>query len=46
VVTVVAITDENGADSPQFGPLVRKTDDRFTINKVSADVPDPSRLNR
>jgi transposase len=45
IVAAVAITDENGGDSPQFGPLVRKTAEGFTINEVSADMAYSSRLN-
>ena len=45
VVAAVAITDENGGDSPQFGPLVKKTAEGFTINEVSADLAYSSRLN-
>jgi transposase len=45
VVAAVAITDENGADTPQFGPLVKKTAEGFTINEVSADLAYSSKLN-
>ncbi|MEI2763320.1 MAG: transposase [Methanothrix soehngenii] len=45
VVAAVAITDENGADSPQFGPLIKKTATGFTIDEVSADMAYSSRLN-
>jgi transposase len=45
IVAAVAITDENGGDSPQFGPLVRKTAEGFTINEVSADMAYSSRNN-
>ena len=45
IVAAVAITDSNGGDSPQFGPLVKKTSDGFTINEVSADMAYSSRLN-
>jgi len=45
IVAAVAITDENGGDSPQFGPLVRKTSEGFTINEVSADMAYSSRNN-
>jgi len=45
IVAAVAITDSNGGDSPQFGPLVRKTSEGFTINEVSADLAYSSRLN-
>jgi transposase len=45
IVAAVAITDGNGGDSPQFGPLVRKTSEGFTINEVSADMAYSSRDN-
>ena len=45
VVAAVAITDANGGDSPQFGPLVKKTAEGFTLNEVSADMAYSSRLN-
>jgi len=45
VVAAVAITDSNGGDSPQFGPLVKKTAEGFAINEVSADMAYSSRLN-
>jgi transposase len=45
IVAAVAITDENGGDSPQFGPLVRKTSEGFTIDEVSADMAYSSRNN-
>ena len=45
VVAAVAITDANSNDSPQFGPLVRKTASGFTINEISADRAYSSRLN-
>jgi transposase len=37
IVTSVEITDSNGADCPQFEPLVNDTAKRFQINQVSAD---------
>ena len=45
VVAAVAITDASGGDSPQFGPLVKKTAEGFTLNEVSADMAYSSRLN-
>ena len=45
VVAAVAITDGNSNDSPQFGPLVKKTAEGFTLNEVSADMAYSSRLN-
>lgn len=45
VVAAVAITDAYSNDSPQFGPLVRKTARGFTLNEVSADMAYSSRLN-
>jgi transposase len=46
IVAAVAITEANGGDSPQFGPLVKKTAEGFTINEVSADLAYSSELNR
>jgi transposase len=38
VITAVRITEENGADSPQFIPLVSETADTgFIMNEVTAD---------
>ncbi|MCK9442435.1 MAG: transposase [Methanothrix sp.] len=45
IVAAVAITDSNGGDSPQFGPLVRKTSEGFIIDEVSDDMAYSSRLN-
>ncbi|MCX6778127.1 MAG: transposase [Candidatus Micrarchaeota archaeon] len=46
VITAVEVTGENGADSPQFAPLVKTTADRgFTIQEVSADKAYSSRQN-
>jgi transposase len=45
IVAAVAITKEDGGDSPQFGPLIKKTSEGFTINEVSADMAYSSRLN-
>jgi len=45
VVAAVAITDAYSNDSPQFGPLVKKTAEGFTINEISADLAYSSRLN-
>ena len=45
VVASVAITDAYSNDSPQFGPLVKKTAQGFTINEISADMAYSSRLN-
>jgi len=45
VVAAVAITDAYSNDSPQFGPLVKKTAQGFTINEISADMAYSSRLN-
>jgi transposase len=45
VVAAVAITDAYSNDSPQFGPLVIKTAEGFTINEISADLAYSSRLN-
>jgi len=45
VVAAVAITDAYSNDSPQFGPLVKKTAQGFAINEISADMAYSSRLN-
>lgn len=45
IVADVIITDEYGADSPQFEPLVRGTAQGFKINEVSADGIYSSRRN-
>ena len=45
VVAAVAITDAYSNDSPQFGPLVKKTAQGFTINEISADRAYSSRIN-
>jgi len=45
IVAAVAITDEDGADSPQFGPLIKKTAKGFAINEVTADLAYSSRVN-
>jgi transposase len=45
VVAAVAITDAYSNDSPQFGALVRKTAEGFTIGEISADRAYSSRQN-
>jgi transposase len=45
IVAAISITKEDGGDSPQFGPLIKKTSEGFTINEVSADMAYSSRLN-
>ena len=45
VVAAVAITDAYSNDSPQFGPLIKKTSNGFTINEVTADLAYSSRAN-
>ncbi len=45
IVTAVSITHDNSNDSPQFGPLVKKTAQGFTIDEVSADLAYSSRVN-
>jgi transposase len=45
IIASVAITDSDGGDSPQFGPLVKKTSEGFTINEISADMAYSSRFN-
>jgi transposase len=37
IVTSIEITGENGADSPQFNPLIKTTAQNFNIKEVSAD---------
>lgn len=37
IVTSIEITGENGADSPQFKPLLENTARNFSIREVSAD---------
>jgi transposase len=37
IVTSIEITGENGADSPQFKPLLKTTAQNFNIHEVSAD---------
>jgi transposase len=37
VVTAVEILHRNAADAPQFGALVKKTKENFTIREISAD---------
>jgi transposase len=46
IIAGVRITDGNGSDCIQFGPLIKKTiDGGFTINEVSADMAYSSRDN-
>jgi len=45
IVTDITITEANGADSPQFEGLVRRTADGFEIREVSADKAYSSRAN-
>jgi len=45
IVAAASITDEHGGDSPQFGPLIQKTAEGFTIGEVSADMAYSSRNN-
>ena len=45
IVASIAITDGNSNDSPQFGPLIRKTAQGFTIDEVTADLAYSSRAN-
>jgi transposase len=46
VITAVEITGENGADSPQFAPLVMATSESgFDMQEVSADKAYSSRAN-
>jgi hypothetical protein len=41
----MSITNSDGGDSPQFGPLVRRTAEGFIINEVSGDMAYPSLNN-
>ena len=45
IIASIAITDGNSNDSPQFGPLVRKTAQGFAIDEVTADMAYSSRAN-
>lgn len=45
MVAAVAITDAYSSDSLQFGPLIKKTAEGFTINEMSADLAYSSRAN-
>ena len=45
IVTSIEITGENGADSPQFKPLVKTSAKNFNIREISADKAYSSRDN-
>jgi transposase len=45
IVAAIAITHDASNDSPQFGPLIRKTAQGFTIEEVTADLAYSSRVN-
>jgi len=45
IVSDVVVTDEYGADSPQFKKLVQRTSEYFTVKNISADGAYSSRLN-
>jgi transposase len=45
IITDVIITDERGADSPQFKKLIKNTARNFDIHEVSADAAYSSRNN-
>jgi transposase len=45
VISDVVITDEHGADSPQFKKLIKNTAKNFSIHEVSADAAYSSRKN-
>jgi transposase len=45
IVTSIEITGENGADSPQFKPLVNDISKNFNIREISADKAYSSRDN-
>ena len=44
-LAAISITHDASNDSPQFGPLIRKTAQGFTIDEVSADLAYSSRVN-
>ncbi len=45
IIADVVITDEHGADSPQFKKLVQRTADNFQVKKIVADAAYSSSLN-
>jgi transposase len=45
IVTAVEILDKNAGDCPQFGPLVKRTAENFTVKEVPADKAYLSREN-
>jgi transposase len=45
IVAAISITGGNGADSPEFGPLIKKTATGFVISEITADRAYSSRLN-
>jgi len=45
IIADVVITDEHGADSPQFKRLVQRTAENFQVKKVVADAAYSSSLN-
>lgn len=45
VVAAISITHDAANDSPQFGPLIRKTATSFVIDEVTADLAYSSRAN-
>lgn len=45
MLAAIAITDAYSNDSPQFGPLVKKTAEGFTLNEITADMAYSSRNN-
>jgi transposase len=45
IVAAISITHDASNDSPQFGPLIRKTAQGFTIDEVTADLAYSSRVN-
>ena len=45
IVADVVITDEHGADSPQFKKLIKNTAKNFSIREISADAAYSSRKN-
>jgi transposase len=45
IVAAISITHDASNDSPQFGPLIRKTAQGFAIDEVTADLAYSSRVN-
>ncbi len=45
IIAAISITHDAANDSPQFGPLIKKTAQGFTIDEVTADLAYSSRAN-